>query len=85
MASSSIYEILGIQSGATNQEIKSAYRKLARTCHPDVAAIDRMDNSADEFMGIHVVRSRETSDVAAHHRRFIRIQWPELGDRSVLV
>ncbi|CAN0918720.1 Chaperone protein dnaJ 11, chloroplastic [Linum grandiflorum] len=53
MPSSSLYEILGIQSGATSQEIKSAYRKLARTCHPDVAAIDRKDNSADEFMRIH--------------------------------
>ncbi|CAN0899677.1 hypothetical protein LINGRAHAP2_LOCUS20413 [Linum grandiflorum] len=59
--------------------------KLARTCHPNVATVDRKDNSADEFMRIHVVRSREMPDAAAHHRRFIRIQWPELGDRSVLV
>ncbi|CAN0838738.1 Chaperone protein dnaJ 11, chloroplastic [Linum grandiflorum] len=85
MASSSIYEILGIQRGATSQEIKSAYRKLARTCHPDVVAIDRKDNSDDEFMRIHDVRSQETPDAAAHHRRFIRIQRAELGDRSVLV
>ncbi|CAN1122480.1 Chaperone protein dnaJ 11, chloroplastic [Linum perenne] len=52
-SSTSLYEILGIPHGATSQEIKSAYRKLARTCHPDVAAIDRKDNSADEFMRIH--------------------------------
>ncbi|KAI6687633.1 hypothetical protein NL676_024461 [Syzygium grande] len=35
---SSLYEVLGIRPGATGQEIKSAYRRLARVLHPDVAA-----------------------------------------------
>jgi molecular chaperone DnaJ len=30
------YEVLGLQKGATDQEIKSAYRKLAKKYHPDV-------------------------------------------------
>lgn len=43
----SLYQVLGIPMGATVVEIKSAYRKLARTCHPDVKS-----SSADEFIKI---------------------------------
>ena len=53
----SLYEILGIPIGATSQEIKTAYRKLARACHPDVAAISRKNSSADEFIKIHAAYS----------------------------
>lgn len=31
------YEILGVNSDATAEELKSAYRRLARTYHPDIA------------------------------------------------
>ena len=30
-------EILGLTPGTTLKEIRSAFRSLARTCHPDVA------------------------------------------------
>ncbi|KAK2657003.1 hypothetical protein Ddye_010055 [Dipteronia dyeriana] len=54
MASTTLYEILGIPVGATGQEIKTAYRRLARTCHPDVTATyDCKDRSADQFIKIH--------------------------------
>ncbi|KAL3840212.1 hypothetical protein ACJIZ3_024803 [Penstemon smallii] len=49
LQTASFYQVLGIQNGATCQEIKSAYRSLARLLHPDVAS----SNGADEFMRVH--------------------------------
>ncbi|TJX35225.1 J domain-containing protein [Soehngenia saccharolytica] len=49
----SYYDILGIRIGATCQEIKTAYRRLARASHPDVASNGEKHGSADEFIRIH--------------------------------
>ncbi len=35
MSKRDYYEILGIARGASEQELKSAYRRLAKECHPD--------------------------------------------------
>ena len=50
----SLYDVLGIQMDATCQEIKAAYRNLARTLHPDVAANGQKKDTAYEF-----IRARE--------------------------
>ncbi|KAG9139643.1 hypothetical protein Leryth_018273 [Lithospermum erythrorhizon] len=53
-SSSTFYDLLGVPIGASNEQLKSAYRKLARVCHPDVAP---KDTSAEEFMNIHTAYS----------------------------
>lgn len=50
---SSLYEVLGLPMSASGHEIKAAYRRLARRCHPDVAAMNQKQTSATEFMKIH--------------------------------
>ena len=36
-----LYVVLGVRQGATESEIKRAYRRLARQCHPDINPGDR--------------------------------------------
>ncbi len=35
MAKRDYYEVLGVQRNASEQDLKSAFRKLAKDCHPD--------------------------------------------------
>ncbi|MDP2662030.1 MAG: DnaJ domain-containing protein [Dehalococcoidia bacterium] len=46
MASRSYYEILGVQPGATDAEIRKAFRKKAKEFHPD---LNKADGAAKEF------------------------------------
>lgn len=41
MAKRDFYEVLGIQKGAGDDEIKKAYRKIAKECHPDLHGGDK--------------------------------------------
>ena len=43
------YEILGVDKKATEAQIKSAYRKLAKKYHPDV---DKSPSAQEKFKDI---------------------------------
>lgn len=77
-ATASLYEILEIPVGSTSQEIKSAYRRLARICHPDVAGTGRNNSSADDFMKIHAAYCTlsDPEKRAVYDRRFLRLSRP---------
>ena len=61
------YEILGVKRDATESEIKSAYRKLARKFHPDVNKTKEAEqkfkdiNEAYEVLGDKQKRQRYDS------------------------
>ena len=86
-----LYDVLGLTAGATSGEIKAAYRRLARACHPDVVAAERKGASADEFMRIHAAYSAlsDPEKRADYDRRlmapkpatFGRQRWPPRGPR----
>lgn len=54
-SSASLYDVLGIQMGASCQEIKAAYRRLARVVHPDVSSNGQRggQTSVGEFIKVH--------------------------------
>jgi DnaJ domain len=51
--SSTLYDVLGVKSGATCTDIKKAYRRLVLEFHPDIVPADQKAESASEFIRIH--------------------------------
>src|SRR5262249_13083291 len=69
-----LYEILGLRSGATQEQVKAAFHRLAKASHPDVNADDataekrfKEINHAYEILGD--PGSRAAYDLSLEHSR----------------
>lgn len=64
------YEILGINKGASEAEIKSAYRRLARQHHPDVdksaGAAERFKEVSEAYQALSDKQKRSAYDQFGH-------------------
>jgi molecular chaperone DnaJ len=67
MAQRDYYEILGVGRGASNEEIKSAFRQLARKYHPDVNKASDAEERFKEINEAYAVLS-DTDKRAAYDR-----------------
>ncbi len=60
------YEVLGVSRGATEEQIKNAYRELARKYHPDNYA----DNPLSDLAGEKMQEINDAYDSIMQERRF---------------
>ncbi|XP_019156320.1 PREDICTED: chaperone protein dnaJ 11, chloroplastic-like [Ipomoea nil] len=88
---SSLYDVLGIRTGASGQEIKAAYRRLARVLHPDVASGSVMRESAaaaaspaEDFIRVHAAYSTlsDPEKRANYDRSLLRSRHPAASVRG---
>ncbi|WP_037290023.1 molecular chaperone DnaJ [Saccharibacillus sacchari] len=66
------YEVLGIEKGASDQDIKASYRKLARKYHPDV---NKADDAEAKFKEV-----KEAYDVLSDGQK--RAQYDQYGHQD---
>src|ERR671922_1255579 len=64
------YDVLGVSRGASEREIKSAFRRLARELHPDVSeqpdAEERFREAAEAYEVLSKHETRELYDRFGH-------------------
>ncbi|MDE6868880.1 MAG: molecular chaperone DnaJ [Clostridia bacterium] len=76
MAAQNYYEILGLQRNATQDQIKSAYRKLAKQYHPDFHPGDKA--AAEKFKEINEANA-VLSDEAKRKQYDFELDHPGMG------
>ncbi|MDR2034233.1 MAG: DnaJ domain-containing protein [Helicobacteraceae bacterium] len=71
MAGKSLYETLGVEQGASDEEIKKAYRRLARKYHPDINKESGAEEKFKEINAAYEILSDEKK----------RRQYDQFGDQ----
>ena len=71
MAKKDYYEVLGVKKGASNSDIKKAYRKLARKHHPDVnpgskASEDKFKEISEAYEVLNDPEKKKKYDMMGH-------------------
>ncbi|MYL46627.1 molecular chaperone DnaJ [Virgibacillus halodenitrificans] len=69
MSKRDYYDVLGVEKGASKDEVKKAYRKLARKYHPDV---NKEEDAADKFK-----EAKEAYEVLSDEQK--RAQYDQFG------
>lgn len=80
------YDTLGLTREATPEEVKKAYRKLARECHPDVAGDDpeaarRFNRIQQAYEILSDPEQRRAYDTEGQRRGPPRSRWTDEGYR----
>jgi DnaJ-class molecular chaperone len=77
MADQDYYKILGVERGASKDDVRKAYRKLARKYHPDINPGNKEAES--KFKDLSVAYDVLSDENASFTTNLARLDWPRVS------
>lgn len=74
------YEVLGLSTGASLDEVKNAYRERARMCHGDTAAMNELDAAYDSIVNNFGNSGSQSGYGGSGYAEYQNAQTSEFGD-----